>query len=458
MGVGSAKSFRDPLGSLVVSASGVSRLVQPAGVPDVTQFLQSPLAQNLMDSGRLVRTWEVERNQDGSLTLGHEPIPFPCYPSEWPAEMLHSAADLSLDIAERSLDAGYGLKDATPYNILFRGSDPVFVDFLSFEIRQDSDPVWLPHAQFVRTFLLPLLRYKMFGLPTGDVFVRHRDGLEADDLESLASWIQKFHPSMLSLATLPILLNRVATKRGPSLYRRKEVNPKLANFTLRRLFSAARKKLDALEPIPQTSRWTAYKSLEHSRNAEGMKAEFASAVIGEFRNARVLDIGCNTGQYSLALARLGASVVGIDSDPAVVGRLFHAARQQRQDVLPLVVDIARPTPGAGWRNEEEASFLERATGHFDCVLMFGILHHLLVSERIPLDKIIDLASDLTTKTLLVEFVPTDDPMFQEIVRGRGHLHGDVTIDNFRKSAGRKFRIIRSASVPCSGRVLFQLQK
>jgi hypothetical protein len=31
-----------------------------------------------------------------------------------------------------SLREGFGLKDATPYNVLFRGAQPVFVDLLSF--------------------------------------------------------------------------------------------------------------------------------------------------------------------------------------------------------------------------------------------------------------------------------------------------------------------------------------
>ena len=77
--------------------------------------------------------------------------------------MLHSAATLTLDLAEKLLEEGIGLKDATPFNLLFRGAKPVFVDWLSFEKRGPQDPIWLSKAQFIRTFCLPLLVNKYLG-------------------------------------------------------------------------------------------------------------------------------------------------------------------------------------------------------------------------------------------------------------------------------------------------------
>ena len=83
----------------------------------------------------------------------HERIPFPSYPYEWPPEMLEAAASLTLDLAEAALEEGFGLKDATPYNVLVRGWQSVFVDVLSFERREPLDVTWLAYGQFVRTFL-----------------------------------------------------------------------------------------------------------------------------------------------------------------------------------------------------------------------------------------------------------------------------------------------------------------
>ena len=70
----------------------------------------------------------------------HERLAFPSYPYEWPAEMLHASGLLTLDLALAAFDEGLGLKDATPWNVLFRGPTPVFVDWLSVERRDAARP------------------------------------------------------------------------------------------------------------------------------------------------------------------------------------------------------------------------------------------------------------------------------------------------------------------------------
>ena len=59
-------------------------------------------------------------------------------------------------------------------------------------------------------------------------------------------------------------------------------------------------------------------------------------------------------------------------------------------MLPLVVDLTRPTPAVGWRNQECASFLVtgRRRENFDLVMMLAVVHHILVTERIPLEDLL----------------------------------------------------------------------
>ena len=121
-----------------------------------------------------------------AAVVEHERLWFPSYPYEWPAEMLHASALLTLDLAIATLDEHQGLKDATPFNVLFNGPRPVFVDWLSVERRDPHDPTWLPYAQAVRTFVLPLIANREFGVPLDQVFLSRRDGLEPEEVYRMA--------------------------------------------------------------------------------------------------------------------------------------------------------------------------------------------------------------------------------------------------------------------------------
>ncbi len=115
--------------------------------------------------------------------------------------MLHAAARLTLDLAEAALQEGFGLKDATPYNVLFRGACPVFVDVLSFERRDPLDSTWMAYAQFVRTFLLPLMASRYFGLPLDQILTGQRDGIEPETIYRWAGPWRKLAPPFLGLVT-----------------------------------------------------------------------------------------------------------------------------------------------------------------------------------------------------------------------------------------------------------------
>src|SRR3954471_13822093 len=117
--------------------------------------------------------------------------------------MLHAGGVLTLLLARTLLADGIGMKDATPYNVLFRGPQPVFIDLLSVEKRDPGDPTWLPYAQFVRTFLLPLLANKYFGIALDQILTTRRDGLEPEEVYQWLKPSQKFLPPFLSLVSMP---------------------------------------------------------------------------------------------------------------------------------------------------------------------------------------------------------------------------------------------------------------
>jgi hypothetical protein len=172
----------------------------------------------------------------------------------------------------------------------------------------------------------------------------------------------------------------------------------------------------------------------------------------------VLDVGANEGFFSALAARCGASVISIDSDPAVVGCIWRLAADRDLDILPLVVDITRPTPSMGWRNRECLSFLDRAQAQFDLVMMLAVIHHMLITERIPLPEILNLAADLSRDCVLIEYVEPGDPMFRSLLRGRDRLYHHLSRDFFEASLAERFVVLESTRIEGLDRWLYLLRK
>ena len=72
----------------------------------------------------------------------------------------------------------------------------------------------------------------------------------------------------------------------------------------------------------------------------------------------------------------------------------------------------------GWCNKESLTLLERARGRFDCVMMLGILHHLLLADQIPIADVAALLASLTRRASIVEWVPKSDVRYIELCRGK----------------------------------------
>lgn len=451
-------SFRDPAGHTCVRADRVVREVHASAWASLESFLKTPLSSQLVEEGCLVSTRTVS---EGNLshTVAHERIPFVSYPFEWAPQMLQAAGHLVLSLAERVLAAGFGLKDASPYNVLFRGSNPVFVDLLSFEERTPGNAVWLPYGQFVRNFSLPLLIESRFGMPVKATFLANRDGVEPETVYQAIGPLQKLLPPVLTLVTIPTWLDRSGAVQRVN-YAPSVVPPNRARFALNQLYRTGRRQLERVAArAVSESRWTSYeRSCTYSFQQALQKRGFVEEALRRLHPARLLDVGCNTGSYSRLAAQLGSEVVAIDSDPKVVGHLWTKARAENLNILPLVIDITRPSPGMGWRNLECESFLSRCERRFDCMVMLGIIHHLLVTERIPLESILDLAADLTIDSLIIEYIGPEDPMFRRLLRGREHLHEGLNQESFERAFLRRFRLMEKASIGDSGRVIYLLRR
>ena len=442
------------------------RLIRTEGMENLELFLQSESLRPFHRDGSLIGTRRLEPDEVPELDFSgqfpaaveHDVIPFASYPYEWPPEMLFDAARLTLGLAEAGADHGIGLKDAKPDNIMFRGPTPVFVDALSFEKRHPKDPIWLAAAQFTRTFLLPLLAHNRFGLPIAQSLQYRSDGLEPQEIYRLCGPLRRLLPPCLGLVTLPTLLARFA--QDSKIYERRLLDSEdKAKFILRSAFTRLKRKLEGLRPPTESSsHWSTYMEDKSYSDAGFTKKEaFIISAAEEFKPRTALDVGCNDGHFSRILAERGSSVVAIDLDPVVVGKAWRMAKEKSLDILPLVQDLSRPSPATGWLNRERAAFLSRTRKRFDLVIMLAVIHHMMVSAGIPLDDILELAADMTTDQLIVEYVGREDVMFRRICRGREDLYDWFDPESFEAACGKRFEIVRIDDQDSQTRKLYLLR-
>lgn len=448
-------TFRDPAGTLQISDDRVLRRVRPAQAEAALRFLRSPLAQEWVGRGNLIETHFLGE-QNGELTLEHPRIFFPSYPWEWTPSAWLAAAHLTLDFTDSLLDHGLILKDATPLNILFRGTQPVFVDVLSVEQRDLESPLWLAYAQFVRTFLLPLVAHKYLGWSLTATIYK-RDGYEPADLAPYLSRWRRWREPFRSLVTLPLMLESSQGRQADTTAKVRQ-QPAVALQVLRRNLAALRKHLQHLDPQQQKTRWSTYAtSAEHySAGDHEQKQTFVRGALTAAQPRHVLDLGGNTGVYSRIAVACDAEVVSWDTDAGATEQHWREAQRLNIPDLPLIANPARPTPPVGWRNAESLGLLERARRRFDCVMMLGFIHHLLLAEQIPLPEIVAQLRELTTNWAIVEWVPAQDPRFRDLLRGRDALYAHLDEAAFAASLEPHFTQVRRTALP-NDRVLFLLQ-
>jgi hypothetical protein len=419
-----------------------------------------------MNKGDLVKT-EMIKAEDYSELAGlypgrkifsHERLPFISYPYEWPFSMFKDAGLFTLKLQRKLIAHNLSLKDATPFNVQFTGSRLVFIDYGSFEpISQNG--VWFAYNQFMQMFFYPLALRIFAGVDFKSLLLTHLEGISFADTYGFIGWRTKLKIGYISYFLLPKLFsvgsNRGKLKDTQALKRNitPQNNRAVQTFMINRLLKAT----EGLDFKLGKSVWSDYiETKSYSTEAEAFKQNFIADFLHERKVSTVIDLGANTGEYSLIAEKAGCSVVAVEFDHNSIERLYTTARDQKLRILPLWVDIANPTPAIGWHNQERKSFLDRFKS--DCVFALALIHHLLVSNRQPLSRIVDLLAGMTTKYLIVEYIGKNDPMFQLLTLNRKESYEYYNEEFFQKEFTRRFRVLKSQKITNMEREIFVMEK
>jgi hypothetical protein len=326
----------------------------------------------------------------------------------------------------------------------------VLIDLLSLEPLEPGAP-WVAYRQFCEQFLAPLALMARRDMRLARLLRADPDGVPLDLATGLLPWRSRLNFGLLSHLYLHAAAQgRYAGNEDEgAAARRTRIDP----ARLRALVASLRGTVAGLRWEPRGTEWADYAdNTSYSDAATTAKERLVKEYVGRIEGPVVWDLGANTGRYSRIAADAGKRVLAFDIDPAAAERNYRAlAREGRGDILPLVLDLANPSPGIGWAGRERRSLLERADA--DGTLALALVHHLAISRNVPLPMFAALLADLAPAAV-VEFVPKDDPMVRRLLAARRDVFPDYSLDAFRRAVRTRFDVEAESPIEDSGRTLF----
>jgi ribosomal protein L11 methylase PrmA len=450
-------SFRDPSGFLFQCAGVLFRQVNRRYAEHFERLMGSGLYDRLVVEGLLIAHQEVEPPSEPGpehlCTLRPEPIAFVSYPYEWCFGQLKAAALLTLRVQQEALTHGMILKDASAYNVQFHEGRPVLIDTLSFECYREGQP-WQGYRQFCQHFLAPLALMSRRDVRLGQLLRVNLDGIPLDLATSLLRPHTLISPGLfVHLWLHSRFQRRYAGLRAPS---ERKTRP-IAQSALVHMMGTLEGIVQRLDWQPRRTEWADYYGgdsyeavgLEHKRRLVGEHLE-------ALRPRFVWDLGANTGMFSRVAAECSEHVIAFDADPACVERNYREILDRgERNLLPLLIDLVNPSPPIGWANQERLSFMERPRP--EAVLALALVHHLAIANNLPLRRLAGWLAELAP-SLVIEFVPKNDPKVQILLAGREDVFPDYTREGFEAAFRDYFEIEAVEVLQGSERALYRMHR
>lgn len=451
-------SFRDPGGFVFEFNGEIYRQINLVCKEDYDYLVSSGLLEKLVGDNLLVRHEEVDspvaQPDIAYKIIKVEPVKYLSYPYEWSFSQYKDAALLTLKLQKEALRYGMTLKDASAYNVQFHQGQPIFIDTLSFSRYVEGSP-WVGYRQFCQHFLAPLALMALTDIRLSRMMVNFIDGIPLDLASKLLPISSRLNYGLLTHIHLHSMAQSRYAKSGAE---RKGTLSSVSKIGLIGLIENLESTIRKLSWSPAGTDWVDYyQATNYSASSFESKMNIVEKLIKKVAPKSMLDLGANTGVFSrVAKVVDDCYVVSTDNDPgAVEANYLETKRAKEINLLPLVMDLTNSSPDIGWENKERYGFFSR--GPVDLVMALALIHHLAISNNLPLVKISGALARLG-KYLMIEFVPKEDSQVQRLLASRDDVFPHYTVTDFRDVFARDYKIIEEISIEGTTRTLFLLER
>jgi hypothetical protein len=444
-------SFRNPSGFVFYRDGSLYRQVNAVYGGDYAHLMDSGLYGALVDDELLIPHEEVDvtgpEPGEAFKVIKPEPVPFVSYPYEWCFSQLKDAALTVLKIQKRAFDSGMSLKDCSAYNVQFRRGKPILIDTLSLERYREGEP-WVAYRQFCQHFLAPLALMSHTDVRLNQLLRIYIDGVPLDLASSLLPFRTRLVLPLLSHVHLHAKSQRHFADRTVDTSGRE-----MGRLSFLGLIDNLESAVKGLKWQPEGTEWVDYYEItNYPSDALQHKRQIVAEFLNEIEPENVWDLGANVGVFSRIASERGIQTLSFDADHAAVERSYRQCVEKNEThILPLLLDLTNPSPSIGWENEERRSLLDR--GPADTVFALALIHHLAISNNLPLDRISGFF-DRICNWLIIEFVPKSDSQVQRLLSTREDIFPNYTQRGFEDAFKRHFTIQRSVDVRGTERTVY----
>ena len=446
-------SFRDRSGFLFYYENEIYRIINFSYKKQYEKFMNSELYQKLEEKNLIISHSEIENldiDCDYYKIIKPEKIPFISYPYEWSFSQLKDAALLTLRIQKAAMKYGMTLKDGSAFNIQFHNGHPIFIDTLSFEIYEEGQ-IWKPYKQFCQHFLAPLALISKKDVRLNLLSKTFIDGIPID----LAA---KLLPKT-TFGNFGLMAHIHAHAKSQKHYEDKDAKIKqktLSKRSFEGLIESLKSSIEKMTWNENNTEWGDYYSdTNYTEKSFEEKKQFISLTIDQVKPKLVWDMGANTGVFSRLASTKGINTISYDIDPLAVEKNYLSSSQNsEQNILPLILDLTNPSSGIGWNHDERMSIIQR--GPADMVFALALVHHLAISNNVPLNKLAEFFSQIS-KFLIIEFVPKSDSQVKRLLLTREDIFENYDEKNFEIEFSKFFKIINSKKILDSERTIYIME-
>ncbi|MEL7233701.1 MAG: hypothetical protein AAGK74_04350, partial [Chloroflexota bacterium] len=404
--------------------------------------LYKTLVNNRMMVAHVERGLKFAVTEEAYRVINPKTVLLETYPYEWGFSQFRAAALHVLRVSQTALDHDMVLTGVAPGNVQFENGSPIWTDTLAFVSYREGG--WQAYQQFVQQYLAPLALMAKVDVSLGQLLRIYPDGI----------------PLEIASATLP-----GRTRINFGLMSHIHLNNRTGRNAGRATKADLLAQLDNLYETVESLTWTAQSVLWERSQADVMQNEgtfdqrhrFLRDALNETKAKTVWDMNAGAGVYSrIAAGEFGAAVVAMNDTPQMTELLWQdLSEDERQLILPLLIDWANPSPGLGWANRERRSIAARASA--DLLVCMGLVHRLALNSGVTLPAMAAAFARLAP-ALLVEFVPVNDPAVIAMLESGQHTIPDYTAENFEVAFGEHYDVILAEDVLKTNRKIYLLRR